>query len=260
MTDMHRRGAAFADGPGDDYGMTASTAARRRVRPPYETSPATYRALRRIVALIMSLFYRYEVVGAEKVPRCGPVIIAVNHLHLFDPFAVAARIDRQIVTLAASKWRSNLLIGAFLKYAGTIFVRRGEVDREALRYCFEVLSQGKALAIAPEGTRSRTGGLQRGKPGIAYVAMRTDAPIVPVAIAGTQHLGDWLHLRRPVCRVVVGEPFHLPKVEGRPSTDQLQEVADAVMVRIGTMLPESYWGVYAPQIAAEVGSAHEGAA
>jgi 1-acyl-sn-glycerol-3-phosphate acyltransferase len=240
--------------------MTASTAARRRLRPPYETSPATYRALRRIVALIMSLFYRYEVVGAENVPPCGPVIVAVNHLHLFDPFAVAARIDRQIVTLAASKWRSNLLVGVFLKYAGTIFVRRGEVDREALRACLDVLSHGKALAIAPEGTRSKTGALQRGKPGIAYLAIRTDTAIVPVAIAGTQRLSDWLHLRRPVCRVAVGKPFHLPSVEGKPSTDQLQEMADAIMVRIAVLLPESYWGAYAERVAAEVGPSRERAA
>lgn len=233
--------------------MTASTAARRRLRPPYETSPATYRVLRRIVALIMSLFYRYEVVGAENVPPCGPIIVAVNHLHLFDPFAVAARVERQIVTLAASKWRTNLLVGAFLKYAGTIFVKRGEVDREALRACLDVLSHGKALAVAPEGTRSRTGGLQRGKPGIAYLATRTDAAIVPVAIAGTQRLSDWLHLRRPVCRVVIGRPFHLERPEGKPGTEDLQRMADDIMVRIGVMLPEEYWGAYAERIAAEVG-------
>lgn len=240
--------------------MTASTAARRRLRPPYETSPAIYRVLRRIVALIMSLFYRYEVVGAENVPPCGPIIIAVNHLHLFDPFAVAARIDRQIVTLAASKWRSNLLVGAFLKYAGTIFVKRGEVDRQALRDCMDVLAHGKALAVAPEGTRSRTGALQRGKPGVAYLATRTGAAVVPVAIAGTQRLSDWLHLRRPVCRVVVGKPFHLDQPEGKPTADDLQEMADAIMVRIGEMLPEEYWGAYAERIAAAVGRPSERAA
>ena len=170
--------------------MTAGTAARRRLRPPYETSPATYRALRPIVAFIMSLFYRYEVVGLENVPSCGPILIAVNHLHLLDPFAVAARIDRQIVTLAKSAWRSNIIVGGFLRLAGTIFVRRGEVDREALRACLQVLTQGKALAIAPEGTRSKTGALQRA-PGVAYPAAH-DAAILPVAIDGTHRLRDWL--------------------------------------------------------------------
>lgn len=240
--------------------MTASTAARRRLRPPYETSPATYRALRRIVALIMGLFYRYEVVGTEHVPPCGPVIVAVNHLHLFDPFAVAARIDRQIVTLAKSAWRSNIVVGGFLRLAGTIFVRRGEVDREALRACLQVLSQGKALAVAPEGTRSRSGALQRGKPGIAYLATRSDAAIMPVAIAGTQRLSDWLHLRRPVCRVIIGKPFHLPRSDGKPSTEQLQEMTDVIMARIGVLLPENYWGVYAERIAAEAGPSPERAA
>ncbi|HHX42956.1 MAG TPA: 1-acyl-sn-glycerol-3-phosphate acyltransferase [Chloroflexi bacterium] len=232
--------------------MTAGTAARRRLRPPYETSPATYRALRPIVAFIMSLFYRYEVVGLENVPSCGPILIAVNHLHLLDPFAVAARIDRQIVTLAKSAWRSNIIVGGFLRLAGTIFVRRGEVDREALRACLQVLTQGKALAIAPEGTRSKTGALQRAKPGVAYLAARTDAAILPVAIDGTHRLRDWLRLRRPVCRLIIGKPFHLPRSEGKPSTEQLQEMADGIMVRIGALLPEEYWGVYAERIAAVV--------
>jgi len=113
------------------------------------------------------------------------------------------------------------------------------------------------LAMAPEGTRSRNGAMQRAKPGIAYLALRTDAVIVPVAISGTERLRDWLRLKRPILRVVMGAPFRLPQPEGKPSAAELQHLADLVMIRLGLELPESYRGYYADQIAAvESGKSH----
>jgi 1-acyl-sn-glycerol-3-phosphate acyltransferase len=228
--------------------MTVSASAKRS-RLTYVTSPAVYRAMKWTIDKLMHVIYRYQVIGQENIPATGPVIIAINHLHLLDPGAVAPAIPRQIVTLAAEKWEKDLLIGAFLRAAGSIFVRRGEVDREALRSCLSVLSKGGALAVAPEGTRSRTGGLGRGKPGIAYLALHTNATIVPLAAWGVEHIGDWLRLKRPQCNVIVGQPFHLPQLPSKPSTADLQEMADQVMVRIGLMLPPSYRGVYAERIA-----------
>ena len=137
--------------------MTVTTSAKRQLRRTYETSLAIYNILKWIVTRIMRIVYRYEGSGMENVPRTGPVIIVCNHLHLFDPGAVAQVVPRQVTTLVAGKWLNNPLIRLFLKLAGSIFVRRGEVDRQALRACFDVLSKGKVLAIAPEGTRSRGG-------------------------------------------------------------------------------------------------------
>jgi len=158
-------------------------------------------------------------------------------------------IPRMVVTLAAEKWENNVIFGSLLRGAGVIFVQRGEVDRHALRACLRVLSEGRVLAVAPEGTRSKTGSMQRGKPGIAYLAVRTDAPILPVAIIGTERLKEWKRLRRPACQVIIGPPFHLPKADVKPTTDQLQELADLVMMRIGLLLPPAYRGVYAAEIA-----------
>jgi 1-acyl-sn-glycerol-3-phosphate acyltransferase len=237
--------------------MTADVSVGRRPqRLRYETNPGMYRFLRRLFNALMHILYRYEIVDQANFPASGPVILVVNHLHLLDPLAVAPAVDRQIVTLAAEKYIPNILVGTLLRLAGVIFVHRGEVDREALRHCADVLSQGQVLAIAPEGTRSKTGAMQQGKPGIAYIAYRsmrtkaTHATIVPIAIYGDERLSDWLRLKRPSGKVVVGHPFRLPDIEGKPTTEKFQELADLVMVKIGLLLPPSYRGVYSERIAA----------
>jgi 1-acyl-sn-glycerol-3-phosphate acyltransferase len=227
----------------------AQDAVKGGVQPSPWASPVIYRVMRWIFARLMHLFYRYRVTGQEHVPCQGPVILAVNHLHLFDPGAVMPAMPRMVITLAAEKWETNLLLGSLLRGAGAIFVQRGEVDRHALRECLRVLSEGRVLAVAPEGTRSRTGTMQRAKPGIAYLAVRTDAPILPVAIIGTEKFGEWKRLRRPTCEVVIGQPFYLPKTNVKPTTGQLQEFADLIMMRIGLQLPLAYRGVYTDEIA-----------
>jgi 1-acyl-sn-glycerol-3-phosphate acyltransferase len=223
--------------------------AKRVPRPSDCASPVIYRLIRWAFARLMHLFYRYQVRGQENIPAEGPVILAVNHLHLSDPAAVMPAFSRMVVTLAAEKWENNLAVGSLLRGAGVIFVQRGEVDRQALRSCLRVLQEGRVLAVAPEGTRSKTGAMQRAKPGIAYLAMRSGAPILPVAIAGTEKFGKWHGLRRPVCRVTIGQPFYLPQVEGKPTTEQLQEMADLIMLRLGLYLSPNYRGVYATEIA-----------
>lgn len=238
--------------------MSVNAAAQRRPRATYQTSPVVYRIMRWIIGGLMRLLYRYEVKGQENLPAHGPMILAVNHLHLFDPGAVMPAVPHKIVTLAADKYMHHPILGGLLRAAGVIFVRRGEVDRQALQACLDVLKRGWVLAVAPEGTRSKTGGLQRAKPGIAYLALRTNATIVPIAFWGVERIGDWKRLKRPSCHVVIGRPFRLPQPAGKATTDQLQELADAIMVRIGLMLPPSYRGVYAERIAAvEAGQSDE---
>ena len=230
--------------------MTVTSSARPRLRPSYWTSPVVYAIMRWIIARLMHILYRYQISGSENFPTSGATVVAVNHLHFLDPAAVAPAVSRQIVTLAADKWQDNPAIGLFLRLAGSIFVARGEVDRKALRACLAVLRNDGVLAIAPEGTRSRTGQLQRARPGVAYLATRTNATIVPVAFWGIERLRDWLTLRRPRCNVVIGQPFRLAVANGHLTTEDLQELADAVTIQIGRLLPPKYWGVYRERIAA----------
>lgn len=213
-------------------------------RIPHSSHPIAYRTLRFIISVLMRIVYRYRVTGLENVPAEGATIFAMNHLHLFDPGAAGAAIPRQVVVMAADKWADHWFVRLFLKAAGTIYVRRGEVDRVALKACLEVLNAGGALALAPEGTRSRTGALQRAKPGVAYLATRTNAVIVPVACWGIEKVRDWRRLKKPSCTVAIGAPFQM-SFSGKVSSQQLQQYADQVMIRIAELLPESYRGYYA---------------
>ncbi len=217
----------------------------------YEGHPVIYGIMKCIISFLMRLLYRYQVVKLAPFPQSGPVIIVVNHLHLLDPGVIAPVVPRKVVTLAADKWRKRPFSRWFLRAAGVIFVRRGEVDRRALRACLQVLRNGGVLAIAPEGTRSERAGLQRAKGGVAYLAARSGAQIVPIAHTGVEKLDEWKRLRRPTCRVVIGEAFHLPEVApGELDSEKLQEFADLIMVRLGLLLPKEYRGVYGEQIAA----------
>lgn len=228
--------------------------AKRSKRPSYYVSPFRYRLLRAFGDAVLHILFHIETSGEENIPQSGPVVFATNHLHLLDPFAVAPRLGRQAVALVAAKWRSHLLVRSVLSWAGVIYVRRGEVDRHALRQCIEVLRSGGALGIAPEGTRSKTGVMQEGKPGIAYLAARTETVVVPVVAWGLENLKHWRPFQRPALVVAIGEPFYLPKPEGRLGAEEMQVLGELVMIQVARLLPERYRGVYAERVAeAEAG-------
>jgi 1-acyl-sn-glycerol-3-phosphate acyltransferase len=169
-----------------------------------------------------------------------------NHLHFFDPPLVLMGLPfREITVLAAEKWEEIWPINWLLKSLGAIFVRRGEVDREALRKCLTVLNQGGIIGLAPEGTRSPTGTMQRAKPGIAYLASKADVPVLPLGVSGQNRIfAEWKRLRRPHIVVRIGEPFRLQPVHGRSKGEQLQVRSDEVMWRIAALVDEELRGVY----------------
>ncbi len=209
-------------------------------------SPAYWRLVK-ILSVLYNLISRVEIVGAEKIPREGGVIIAINHLGRLDTPLVAIASPRKITPFGAIKYRSWPVFRQIMEAANVIWVHRGEFDRESLQKSLEVLRLGGALGIAPEGTRSPTRALQRGKEGVAYLASRADVPIVPAGITGTERLKDDLgHLRRMHMRIVFGEPFRLPK--GRLRGEALAEATDLIMRRIAALLPPEYRGVYAEAV------------
>ena len=191
---------------------------------------------------------KFEVVGREHVPREGPLIVASNHLNNADPPMVALAIPRYPTYMAKLEMIRWPILGPAFRLFGAFPVRRGEADLSALHAAAEVVRSGKMLVMFPEGTRSRTGGLGRGHPGTAIIALRTGAAILPVAVTGTEGVTwPWIFLRplriRHV-RVVIGEPFHLPPVE-RITTDATAQATDLIMRRIAALLPPEYRGAYA---------------
>lgn len=204
-----------------------------------------YHVIRAIVDILVNLFIRREYVGLENFPE-PPYIVAINHLSVFDTPVLLTVCPHTIRALTAAKHKRNPIYAPLLVIMGSIWVRRGEVDRRALREALDVLEQGGVLGLAPEGTRARgTYALQEAKTGTAYLATRADVPIVPVGLAGTERIKDnLLRLRRTYVRAVVGEPFRLPE-NGRVRGQKLHEYTDLIMRRIAELLPEEYRGVYA---------------
>jgi 1-acyl-sn-glycerol-3-phosphate acyltransferase len=206
-----------------------------------------YRFLRAVVRLVFKLFTDWEVVGLENVPQEGPFISVSNHTHWLDPPLIMTSLPRRVYPLAADKWRRRPVIGQLMGSVGAISIVRGEVDRRALRKAMEVLKQGKVLGIAPEGTRSKTGAMQRGCGGAAYIACLTGVSLVPVGIIGIEKaLRELRHLRRPQVKVIIGQPFTLPPLPRKDGgkSERLKEYTTQIMLRIAELLPEEYRGVY----------------
>ncbi|MGD2164681.1 MAG: lysophospholipid acyltransferase family protein [Anaerolineae bacterium] len=205
-----------------------------------------YRILRVIAVILARLTTRAKVIGRENIPPGPPYILVTNHLSAFDIPVLSSILPHHVRALAAIEHRSNPIYAPVLAASGAIWVRRGEVDRRAIREALDVLKRGEALGVAPEGTRAdESHALQEAKAGAAYVATRADVPILPVGIAGTEKVKtSLLRLRRPEVQVAIGEPFHLPE-SGSVGSEKLLEYTEFIMRRIAELLPEQYRGVYA---------------
>jgi 1-acyl-sn-glycerol-3-phosphate acyltransferase len=213
---------------------------------PAFNAPLPYRALRWLAWLLIRLLTRTEVSGVEHVPLTGPLVVAPNHLFILDPVFMLAVLPRRMTVFAADKWRGTLGGWLMSTFGNAIYVARGEPDRQALGRAARILEAGGGLGVAPEGTRSRVRSLLPGKNGTVYLASRTGAVILPVAIWGQETaLRDWLHLRRPRVHVRIAPAMELPPAAKQARTADLQEYTDELMLTIARMLPPAYRGVYA---------------
>jgi 1-acyl-sn-glycerol-3-phosphate acyltransferase len=209
----------------------------------YSRWTPTQRFVQRLIALLVRATMRVRVEGLEHVPRSGPAIIAGNHLSLLDSVVVIPCLRRPVILLLAEELRVWPWIGLVLGRIGNaILVRRGSGERRPIELGAAVLDAGGIVAVAPEGHRSRSGGLQRGRNGVARLAIRTGAPIVPVAIWGQERaFGSWCRLRRAPVDVRFGAPPSLANVNGSAPA----AVTTRVMLEIARLLPREYRGVYA---------------
>jgi 1-acyl-sn-glycerol-3-phosphate acyltransferase len=211
----------------------------------HPTTPQMYQRMKQLLRLIFSVFTRTTVIGLENVPLCGPLLVTVNHLSLLDPPALLITNPRQGVMFITSKHKNNPVIAPLVRAIGCIWVERGEADRAALRATLDVLKTDIAVGIAPEGTRSPTHSLQQAKTGVAYLATRSNATILPSAVWGVETLRQsLLRLRRARIFVRYGPAFRLPE-DPRAKSDRLEAYTEEIMCRTAALLPEKYRGVYA---------------
>jgi len=194
----------------------------------------------------LRLFTGWQVRGRENIPSQGPLLVVANHVNLVDVPLLGVSFGRKVIFMAKKELFHFRLVGHFIGGLGAFPVHRGQLDRKALRQAEQVLADGQALIMFPEGTRSRSGQLRHAFPGSALIALHSGAPILPVGIIGTARIKGvaWL-LRRPQITVNIGPPFRLPPVNGKMTKADLTECIHCIMERIAELLPVEYRGRYA---------------
>lgn len=205
-----------------------------------------------VARLVLSVAARVRVEGLADLPRSGPLIVVVNHLSNADPPLVVGWLTPALGRPMHILAKESLFVGpvgALLRSQGVTPVRAGGSDMEAFRAARSVLERGEVLCIFPEGTRSRSGVLQAAKTGVAMLATRANAPILPVGISGSDRfLGPGRRLPRFRSEIVVrvGRPFLLTVDPGQPRRTGLQAATDEIMRRIAALVDERHRGPYEP--------------
>jgi len=205
--------------------------------------------IRWLIISIFNLIADIEVIDVENVPERGGFVIATNHIGILDIAMFHYHFNRfDMFIPVAEKWEKQAWIRFLARELNFLFVDRYNPDLKALRKMIGLMESGNSLVIAPEGTRSRTGALISGKPGVAYLAARSGFPVVPVAITGTEDKVVWANLKRfrkSKVTLTAGKPFTLPPIPRENRDAALQSYTDEVMCQIAAILPERYRGVYA---------------
>jgi len=162
-------------------------------------------------------------------------------------------LPREVVAMSKIESFRDPILGIIVRLYGAFPVRRGEMDLRALRQALEVLRNGEVLLMAPEGTRSKESRLQPGHDGMTFIALRANAPVLPMAIAGVKDFSSNLkRLRRTDVKIVIGKPFRFQSSGKKARRDVLHQMTEESMYQLAAILPPEYRGVYS-----DLGSATE---
>ncbi len=205
--------------------------------------------LRWFLRTLINIIATVDVIGYENIPSTGAFVIATNHIGMLDAAMLFYAIDRWDVFIpVAEKWERNAFLRWAAQYANFIFIDRFNPDLKAMRKIIGLMEKGNILVIAPEGTRSRVGGMNEGKPGVSYLAAKLNRPIIPVGLAGTEDkvvLDNLKHFRRSHIVLNAGKLFSLAPLPTKDRDIALKKYTDEIMCHIAALLPEKYRGVYA---------------
>jgi 1-acyl-sn-glycerol-3-phosphate acyltransferase len=220
-----------------------------------EYGAVPYVALRLLLKALMRLLWRVRVEGLEHVPRSGGFLLASNHLSFIDSLVIPVLVPRRVAFLAKAEYFEGrglrgLLTRGWFVALGAVPVRRGSHGEAmaSLQLALHVLRDGDGFGIYPEGTRSRDGRLYRGRTGVAWLALASGAPVVPVGVIGTdrvQPVGARFPRIAPVT-VRFGAPLSPDRYQSLPAGAARRRMTDDVMAAIAELSGQAVAPVYAP--------------
>ncbi|HMM21329.1 MAG TPA: lysophospholipid acyltransferase family protein [Selenomonadales bacterium] len=194
-----------------------------------------YKILHSLLGLIFCIVFRWRITGVENIPATGGLIVASNHISLWDPPLIGCALptSRKIHFMAKAELFSWPVFRWVITELGAFPVRRGAADRNAIRTALGLVEAGGVFGIFPEGTRSKTGELGQAAPGMAMIALKAGVPIVPTAVRGTNKVFCDGHLF-PQFEIRFGKPICLP--EGRNDREGVEYVNRLVMQEIARLM------------------------
>ncbi|HEV3378156.1 MAG TPA: 1-acylglycerol-3-phosphate O-acyltransferase [Thermoleophilaceae bacterium] len=216
-----------------------------------------YWPVRLVVKACILAYFRLRRLGREHIPD-GGLVLAANHRSFLDPFAIGCCVPRPVYFMAKQELFRNPILGWFLNCMGAFPVRRGESDEESVETSLQLLERGEAVVIFPEGRRIQAGSLGRPKRGVGRLALQSGAPVVPVAVAGSDRVRSGWRIRPVKVHVRIGPPLTFPRVED-PSPFLAGEVTERIWPCVGLQW-EWLGGLPPLRTAAVVGAGHMGTA
>jgi len=207
-------------------------------------STRLWRFLWSSIGSILLLFCRLRIDGTEHIPKTGGCVLASNHTMGPDYLFLALPAGRQIYYMAkAEAFTIHPWITKLLWNAGVFPIRRGKADTNALQGAVDLAQQGHMVGMFPEGTRSRNGELQRGRSGVARIAMQADVPVVPVVVINSEAIyTGWRRLKRPEITIRFGKPQVFDGDLENPKA--VQHHTQELMIALARLLPPTLQGFY----------------
>jgi 1-acyl-sn-glycerol-3-phosphate acyltransferase len=170
-----------------------------------------YVPVRMVFLPFFLVYFRLKRIGIHNVPDSGPLLIAANHRSFLDPFVIGSMTTRPVYYMAKRELFANRLQAWFLNSLGAFPVDRGTSDGDAMASAKAIIERGDCVVLFPEGTRIRKGPLAAPRRGIGRLALETGAPIVPVALTGTENVRRGWRIRPRKVRIRAGQPLRFPR-------------------------------------------------
>ena len=197
--------------------------------------------------VLLRLLAHVEVRGGENLPAGGPLMVVFNHVHHIDAPLLMATLPWEVEALGRAESLKVPITAELMRLYGVIALSQDQLDRQGLRRALEVLARGGVLLCSPEGRESPSGGLVEAQAGVAYLALKSGAPILPVGLIGSESFVPALRrLRRARLTVNVGAVFRPDGrlAHGVQRRAQLAAGSQQMMRHIAELLPQRYRGIY----------------